>query len=597
MTAAILLAVGVLHLMVWARLRDRPTHLLFGLTAIVGGANAAAEIAFYHATSIAEFTARFRLANTVNGVWLILLIWFVLLYSDGWPRRRWPAFILSGVFLGACALNTVLPYGFLYARIDSLHVLTMPWGEGIVTAVGPAHPLRPVTDVALVGMLGLVVDGGVRLWRRNEKRRAVLLGGAVAVFMVALLVGSLIDLGIVAIPYPIIYAYLIVAVAMSYELAGEVVSAARLTLEVRSAEAERDRALAKATASLHEVEDLKNRLEEQVVYLTDEIESRGQFKEIVGESDALRYVLRKIEQVAPVDTTVLIEGETGVGKELVARAIHGFSPRRDRPMIAVNVTTLPAPLVEAELFGHEKGAFTGATRMRKGRFELADGGTLFLDEIAEMPFEVQGKLLRVLQEGELERVGGEHTIRVNVRLIAASNRNLKSLVESGEFREDLFYRLHVYPITVPALRQRREDIPLLVASFVRQYAGAYDKRIESIPQPVMDELSRYDWPGNIRELQNVIERAVITTPEGQLRLATRLTNGDSQPARGARAGSASTYRGPLEAVERDYIVRILESQGWRIEGDQGAADLLGLHPNTLRSRMRKHGIERPGTTP
>jgi PAS domain S-box-containing protein len=716
MAASVLGAVGVLHLLVWGRVRDRWAHLLFGSTAIGVGANAIAEARFYHAASIAEFNTAFRWSNSINGVWLVLLVWFVVIYTGGWPKRRWPAIALSVLFLAAAAANVLLPYGILYGHIDELRALVMPWGEQISTAAGPAHPWRYATDIGLLGILGLVVDGGLRLWRKGEKRRALPLGGAVALFMLTLFIGGLIDVGAVSTPYPFTYAYLVVALVMSYELAGEVVRASRLSLEVHSkeerwntllhnvrllvgatdrhgriqyvnphcaevcgytmaeligrkfmivvppadhkrfedwfaqamagnlvpyaeapmqtksgevrtiawstvlqrdaaekisglisvgaditeqrrAEGDRDRALAEVEASLREVQELKVRLEEEVLYLKGEVASRGRFDEIIGESDPLRYVLQKIEQVAPLETTVLIEGETGVGKELVARAIHAHSSRKDRPMITVNISALPSTLFEAELFGYERGAFTGATRTHRGRFELADGGTLFLDEIADVPLDLQAKLLRVLQEGGVERVGGERTIPVDVRLIAASNHNLKELVEAGKFREDLFYRLHVYPITVPALRQRREDIPLLVNTFVRQYADAHGKPIDSIPQPVMDELMAYDWPGNIRELQNVIERAVIISQDHRLRLATLLTSGAAGAPVAAPDRSTCTSPGddrrPLEAVEREHITGVLESCGWRIEGRGGAAAVLGLHPNTLRSRMRKLGIERP----
>jgi transcriptional regulator with GAF, ATPase, and Fis domain len=251
---------------------------------------------------------------------------------------------------------------------------------------------------------------------------------------------------------------------------------------------------------------------------------------------------------------------------------------------------LPANLIESELFGHEKGAFTGAIRSRRGRFELADRGTLFLDEMGELPLELQGKLLRVLQEGELERVGGDRTIKVDVRIIAATNRKLTEELEHGRFREDLFYRLHVYPITVPTLGQRKDDIPLLVNAFVQRLALAQGKQIEHIPQPVLDELVDYSWPGNVRELENVIEQAVIATKDQTLRLAARL--GSEK----ADSNKQEVFRGSLEDVERDYIRQILVRAGWRVEGRGGAAELLKLHPNTLRFRMRKLGIERPKTT-
>ena len=377
---------------------------------------------------------------------------------------------------------------------------------------------------------------------------------------------------------------------------GGLLSIGRDVTEQRQAEASRDEALEKTRRALAEVEDLKARLEEEVVELRGELRTVSGFDEIVGRSDALLYVLRRLEQVAPLETTVLIEGETGVGKDLIARAIHARSDRAGRALVKVDCTALPPNLIEDELFGHDKGAFTGADRMRRGRFELADGGTLFLDEVGELPLELQGKLLRVIQEGALERVGGDATIRVDVRIIAATNRTLGEEVHQGRFREDLFYRLNVFPLTVPPLRQRREDIPLLVQAFVRRFAAAQGKPVERIPQPVMDELLAYDWPGNVRELSNVIERSVITSTEGTLRLAAHLSEGGA-PAPTA----ASNHRGTLREVERAHIEQVLEETSWRIEGDGGAAQRLGLHPNTLRHRLRKLGIQRPtagaGPTP
>jgi len=292
---------------------------------------------------------------------------------------------------------------------------------------------------------------------------------------------------------------------------------------------------------------------------------------------------------------VLIEGETGVGKELVARAIHARSPRARRPLVTVDCAALPPSLVESELFGHEKGAFTGADRMRRGRFELADGGTIFLDEVGELPAELQGKLLRVIQEGEVERIGGGGTLRIDVRVIAATNRRLDDEVRQGRFREDLFYRLNVFPLTIPPLRQRREDVPLLVETFVRRFSAAQGKSITQIPRPVMDELSAHDWPGNIRELSNVIEQAIVTSAGEALRLTSRLTARGGTDSGRARPGSAD--RGTLEDVERQYVLEVLEMSDWRIEGEGGAARRLGLHPNTLRNRMRKLGIRRPAALP
>ena len=337
-------------------------------------------------------------------------------------------------------------------------------------------------------------------------------------------------------------------------------------------------ALRTAHEELHE---LKNQLEAENISLQQELQLDENYGEIVGQSDAIKYVLFKITQVAPTDSTVLITGETGTGKELAARAIHDASRRQHRPLIKVNCAALSPTLIESELFGHEKGAFTGATGRKQGRFELANGGTIFLDEIGELPPELQVKLLRVIQENEFERLGGSRTIKVSVRIIAATNRNLKLEVEQGTFREDLWYRLNVYPITMPPLRQRKEDIPLLVEHFVNTYARKFGKTISSVSPRTMQSLQAHSWPGNIRELANVIERAVIHTQASVLQVVDRFE---------MAAEPAPTQT--LEEVERDYILRTLENTGWRIEGKYGAARILGLNPSTLRTRMLKLGIQR-----
>ena len=336
-----------------------------------------------------------------------------------------------------------------------------------------------------------------------------------------------------------------------------------------------------------EVSRLKNELEAENIYLREELRADQMFGEMVGESDAIKYVIFKVNHVAITDSTVLITGETGTGKELVARAIHAASLRKDRSFITVNCGALPASLIESELFGHERGAFTGAAARKLGRFELANGGTIFLDEIGELPLESQVKLLRVLQEGEIERLGGAKAIRVDVRIIAATNRNLKQEIEKGTFREDLWYRLNVFPITVPPLRQRQEDIPLLVEHFVSHYAKKFGKRITSISPTSMQKLGIYPWPGNVRELANVIERAVIYT-EGEVLHVIDLSES-------AREEAPSAFKS-LEQIEREYIVRILEQTGWRIEGPSGAAKVLGLNPSTLRTRMIKLGIHKQSLT-
>lgn len=345
---------------------------------------------------------------------------------------------------------------------------------------------------------------------------------------------------------------------------------------------ERRRQQAELESALTEVERLRDRLQAENLYLQQEIKVSHDFEEIIGNSPALRKMLRRVEQVADTDATVLLLGETGVGKELFARAIHARSARSVHPLVKVNCAALPSNLVESELFGHRRGAFTGATAERIGRFELADRGTVFLDEIGDLPLDLQAKLLRVIQEGELERVGGSRTIKVDVRIIAATNRDLTKAVWAGDFRDDLYYRLNVFPIEVPPLRDRREDIPSLVAHFVRKYSSKIGKTIESVPDHVQETLQAYDWPGNVRELENVVERGVILSGDGKLHADEALAARPEPPPR--------TVMRTFDDAARNHILAVLELTGWRIEGTRGAAAILALHPNTLRSRMKKLGI-------
>jgi len=320
-------------------------------------------------------------------------------------------------------------------------------------------------------------------------------------------------------------------------------------------------------------------------YLLQEVQDTLGAGEMVGTSAALGRIQKGIEQVAPTDTTVLVIGETGTGKELVARAVHQRSRRRDQVMVKVNCAAIPAGLIESELFGHEKGAFTGAVARRVGRFELAHGGTLFLDEIGELPLDLQPKLLRVLQDGELERVGGTQTLTVDVRVIAATNRDLERACKEGRFRLDLFYRLNVFPIPLPPLRERKEDIPRLVARFVQKYAAKLGKQIDTLPGEMMAALATYAWPGNIRELEHVIERAVVLTEGSVLAFPDGLVQPRAATGEAGRVAS-------IEEVERAHIVSVLETTGWRVSGSGGAASLLGLPPTTLESRMKRLGIVR-----
>jgi PAS domain S-box-containing protein len=346
---------------------------------------------------------------------------------------------------------------------------------------------------------------------------------------------------------------------------------------------ESERALKKAFI---EIRELKNRLHTENIYLREEIRRDHNFENIIGESDALKYVLFKIKQVATTDTSVLILGETGSGKELAARAIHNASRLKGRPLVKVNCATLPSNLIESELFGHEKGAFTGAQKKMVGRFELANGATIFLDEIGELPLDLQNKLLRVLEEGAFERLGSSRTIKVEVRVIAATNRDVKEEIRRGRFRKDLYYRLNVFPISMPPLRQRKEDIPLLVNAFVHKLNKRMGKNVERIPKRAMKTLQNYSWPGNVRELENVIERAIINSQDSMLRLVDKL----EPPLTDSFDG---VERKTLMELERDYMVKILEETYWRIEGKNGAAAILGLNPSTLRARIRKLEINRP----
>jgi formate hydrogenlyase transcriptional activator len=347
-----------------------------------------------------------------------------------------------------------------------------------------------------------------------------------------------------------------------------------------------------------EIDALKDKLAEEKLYLEEEIRSEFNFEEIVGESPALKRALAQLELVAPAGTTVLILGETGTGKELIARAIHNRSPRRERTFVKINCAAIPAGLLESELFGHERGAFTGAINQKIGRFELADRGTLFLDEVADIPLELQPKLLRVLQEQEFERLGSNRTQRVDVRVVAATNGDLAKLVAERAFRSDLYYRLNVFPIQIPALRERREDVPLLVRYFVQTFSRRLNKAVEYVPAEAMDALANYAWPGNIRELENFIERAVLLSPGKELRvpvseLKSAAVDPSSPLASSVFSGAPPSTISTLEEAERQHILRALRQTQWRIAGPKGAAALLGMKRTTLQARLRKLKIRRP----
>jgi len=356
------------------------------------------------------------------------------------------------------------------------------------------------------------------------------------------------------------------------------------TSELTAARNEAESSKQIAENALEEIRQLKDQLEAERAYLQEEIKLEFNHENIIGRSDEIKYVFYKVEQIAHTDTNVLVLGETGTGKELVARAIHSLSPRKDRALVKMNCAVLPSNLIESELFGHEKGAFTNAQSRRLGRFEVANGTTLFLDEIGELPLDLQPKLLQVIETGEFERLGSSETIKVDVRIIAATNRNLEAEVRRGAFREDLWYRLNIFPITMPPLRARREDIPLLVHFFVDKITKRLGKSIRIVPVSVMDALQNYHWPGNIRELENVLERAVINSSGPKLHLVDELKT----PGKDLTEANRS-----LADVERAYIVRVLEQTHWKVSGENSAAEILGLNRSTLRARMRKLDIRKP----
>ncbi len=356
------------------------------------------------------------------------------------------------------------------------------------------------------------------------------------------------------------------------------------TTELRIAREEALNSKHLAENALAEIKQLTDQLEAERAYLQEEIKLEFNHENIIGRSNEIKYVFYKVEQIAATDTNVLVLGETGTGKELVARAIHGLSLRKDRALVKMNCAALPSNLIESELFGHEKGAFTDAHSRRLGRFEIANGTTLFLDEIGELPLELQPKLLQVIETGEFERLGSSDTIKVDVRIIAATNRNLEAEVRKGAFREDLWYRLNIFPITMPPLRERREDIPLLVNYFIDKISKRLGKTISLVPVNVMDVLQTYHWPGNIRELENVLERAVINSSGPKLHLVDDLKKPNKDFTKANRT---------LADVEREYILRVLEQTHWKVSGNNSAAEILDLDRSTLRARMRKLDINKP----
>ncbi len=703
-TAAICLVVGLQQLVIAFRVPERRIHLLFAAAACAVAGDAANCLRLYWATSASEAMSGLAWGGLFLGAAIVSLVWFVALYTGA--VRRW--LVLAETAIAVIAVTFGFIVGIAYTEVTELRSIMLPWGETVTMGIGPTSPWRWLGDLVNLGFFAILIDTIITLVRRGEPRKVRVLGGTLVFFSLALLLIIPTDLGLITLPGPHTFAFLLIVAAMSWDLTDELIRGSQLSREVvagerrwrqlldsiqllvveidrdglitfmnpyaervsghpahemvgrhyiefvnekerdevessvergldgdpssdvertliarsgdrriirwrsvalrdfngkpegllsvgadvterRRSKAELERTAVELEATVRELEVMRTKLEEENIYLKEEIGSRTEHSEILGSSDALLYVLHKIRQVAATDATVLIQGETGVGKELVATAIHNESERSGRPFLAVNCAALPPSLIESELFGHERGSFTGADRRRQGRFELASGGTLFLDEVGELPLEVQPKLLRALQEGTVERIGGSEPIHVDVRLIAATNRDLRQEVETGRFREDLFYRLEVYPITVPPLRDRSDDIEVLVRHFAGELSERHRVEINEIPQEALRLLEAYRWPGNIRELQNVVERAVLNSIDGVLRLVGPLDAHhahDEPPSR----PSGQVFR-TLEELQRDHIVEVIEACNGQIAGSGGAAGILGVHPNTLRSRLKKLGID------
>ncbi|MBW1941448.1 MAG: sigma 54-interacting transcriptional regulator [Deltaproteobacteria bacterium] len=681
-------------MMIFVRRPELKVDFFFALVCICAAGASFSEIFALRAVNADAFIPAFRLQITFEGVLWITLIWFIAFYTG--TARRVLAIAATIAYALAVIVNIVSPYGVVYAGIEKFYQITLPWGEVLSYASGPANPWRFIADIGWVLLIYIACESCVRLARKGEKRRALFLGISLFVFLgLGYLYGTLMDLEIVGPPALRNFSFFGLVLIMSGSLAGEVVRASVLTRKSKDekermdvilstlntglalinpdltvqwvnaktqeilpwdelvgkicyeAAAKRDEPcegcgalLAFADGKIHEterqspvdgkwhqiislpikdthgrvvqvlesvtditnrkeaeigrdqamneLEEIKSRLEEENIYLKTEIQEERFFSKIIGKSNALLYVLTRVNEVAETDATVLIQGETGVGKELVARAVHDAGSRSGKPFVKVNCAAIPPNLVESELFGHERGAFTGADRLRRGRFELADGGTIFLDEISEMPPDIQAKLLRVLQDGEFERVGGDKTLKGDTRVVAATNRILTEEVAAGRFRADLYYRLNVYPLSIPPLRKRREDIPLLVEHFTPQIASRIGKHIDQVPTHVMDRLMAYHWPGNVRELRNVLERAVITSPGSVLQL---LPGFELESPKISQDGPEEDWYS-LEEAERRHILKALERTNGKVEGPGGAAELLELKPSTLRFRIKKLGIKK-----
>ena len=585
MISAACLTLAAVHGFVWWRRRADRANLLFSLMAVATALYAMCELRAITSVTPVEFGRWLWWAHLPFWVIMLTLVGFVRVYMRA--GRLWLAWSVVVLRTVPVVLNFIFSPAVNYREITAIRH-TPFLGDTVSMPEGVPNPWMLLGQLGSILLILFVADASVTVWSRGERRLAVALGAVIIVFVAAATAEPLLFFwGVIQAPFTISLFYTGIIVAMGYELSRNVIRAGQLALDLQASEAGLTESREDLRIALTEVTRLKDQLQQENIYLKSEIELENNFNEVIGQSDEIKYTLFKVEQVAPTDATVLILGETGTVKELIARAIHKASPRAARPLVKINCATLPANLIESELFGHERGAFTGANALKVGRFEVANGATLFLDEIGELPLELQSKLLRVLQEGEFERLGSNKTVKVDVRIIAATNRNLNIEVQKGLFREDLWYRLSVFPITVPPLRQRKGDLPMLVNFFVDKFGRKMGRGITNLPAGVMTALQEYTWPGNVRELANVIERAIISGRGPTLQLADKLVA--TSPALHA---AGADVRNLLD-VERQHILQVLESTNWKIEGATGAARELGLNPSTLRSRMAKLDIQRP----
>ena len=700
---SICFSLGFIHLLIFLRRRELKVDLFFSCMAFAIAFSSFFEIWAFKTGLLTTYLPLLRATLTVQCLLWIFFAWFVHYFTLS--NKLWPPTLITILYGLAIIINIFSPGSILFSEIEKLSSLSLPSGEILYFANGPANPFRLIGDIAWVAFLIYTAVACISFAKKGNTAKAIVFGATIFLCLgLGYLHGTLIDLGMADPPYLGSFLFLPLSLVMSYTLAGDVVKASSLANEVKMAEArwrnllenvqlmvvgighdntifyvnpfflnvtgyvksevlnrplvnllpEKDRkimadrlegiftgqidiffermlpvitksgeqreilwsnvlvadtenpkagilsigkdvtdqVLAEAgrDQAIQELESLKVKLEEENISLKEVIQVDHGFTEIVGKSNGLLYVLSKVQQVARTDSSVLILGETGTGKELVARAIHRESQRADKPLIRVNCAAIPTELVESELFGHEPGSFTNAIKLRRGKFELAQGGTIFLDEISEMPLDTQVKLLHVLQENEIERVGGSQAIPVDVRVISATNRQLDNEVAEGRFRADLYYRLNVYPITIPPLRNRQEDIPLLVKHFIVLFNKKFGKNITDVPPIIMETLMDYQWPGNIRELRNILERAVITCTGPELYLPDEL-----RPVQEVSLNNsiAETELLPLAEVERLHILRTLQKTDWQISGLKGASRILKMNPSTLRSRIKKLGLKKP----